>query len=171
MAAKMSKSASQKRILKELKDLAANSSKNQLLDMFEVFPDVQNGAVQTLKVLLTGTAGTPYHNGVFEVLVQYPADYPFTPPKVRVITPIYHYAVSNTGSVCLDILKDTWSPAMTVSKVLATLGLLLMDADTFDPSCNLSIRSWLSELKRVEPVEYFKNAVQHTRQHATSSSV
>ena len=128
------------------------------------------GEVTALKVLMHGRTGSPYQNGVFEVLVRFPTDYPFTPPAVRIVTPIYHYAVSSQGGVCLDILRDAWSPALTFGKVLTTLGQLVFDSDTFDPTCELSLRSWLSELKRVEPKEYYNNAVKFTLQHATTES-
>ena len=105
---------------------------------------------------IMGPADSPYSGGVYFLNIHFPADYPFKvsllewfsssaftsfdrvcllfcslssmkPPKLQFTTRIYHPNINANGSICLDILKDQWSPALTISKVLLSLSSLLTD--------------------------------------------
>ncbi|KAH7429020.1 hypothetical protein KP509_09G027500 [Ceratopteris richardii] len=82
---------------------------------------------------ITGPSGTPYEGGVFFLDIIFPTDYPFNPPKVMFRTRIYHCNIGSNGQICLDILKDNWSPALTISNVLVSICSLLSDANPYDP--------------------------------------
>ena len=82
---------------------------------------------------LLGPDETPYAGGLFALVIQFPMDYPFKPPKIAFTTPIYHPNINAQGGICLDILKDQWSPALSISKVLLSLSSLLADANPKDP--------------------------------------
>ncbi len=82
---------------------------------------------------LMGPTGSVYEGGVFKLDIQFPPDYPFKPPKVKFDTCIYHPNINMSGGICLDILKDNWSPALTISKVLLSICSLLDDPNPDDP--------------------------------------
>ena len=82
---------------------------------------------------IMGPDDSPFHGGVFFLNIQFPSDYPFKPPKLSFQTRIYHPNINSNGSICLDILKDQWSPALTISKVLLSISALLTDANPDDP--------------------------------------
>ncbi|XP_026677883.1 ubiquitin-conjugating enzyme E2-17 kDa [Diaphorina citri] len=63
-----------------------------------------------------GPPDSPYQGGVFFLTIHFPTDYPFKPPKVAFTTRIYHPNINSNGSICLDILRSQWSPALTISK-------------------------------------------------------
>uniref|UniRef100_A0A8C7KEH2 E2 ubiquitin-conjugating enzyme n=1 Tax=Oncorhynchus kisutch TaxID=8019 RepID=A0A8C7KEH2_ONCKI len=65
---------------------------------------------------IMGPTDSPYQGGVFFLTIHFPTDYPFKPPKVAFTTKIYHPNINSNGSICLDILRSQWSPALTVSK-------------------------------------------------------
>eukprot|EP00051_Salpingoeca_urceolata_P005432 m.73197 g.73197 ORF g.73197 m.73197 type:complete len:202 (+) comp14326_c0_seq1:217-822(+) len=81
-----------------------------------------------------GPPDTPYHGGTFQLDIQIPDQYPFSPPKVKFITKIWHPNVSSqTGAICLDILKDQWAAAMTLRTVLLSIQALMAAAEPDDP--------------------------------------
>lgn len=80
-----------------------------------------------------GPEGTPYEGGVFRLTITYPENYPFTPMKMQFKTPIYHPNISRYGDICLDILKDAWTPVLNTSKVLLSICSLLSDPNPNDP--------------------------------------
>lgn len=115
-----------KRIKKELKEISRDAPSNCSAapsddDLFE------------WQAVLMGPMDSVYQGGVFHMKIRFPADYPFKPPRVTFVTKIYHPNVNANGGICLDILKDQWSPALTVSKVLLSISSLLTDPNPDDP--------------------------------------
>uniref|UniRef100_A0A803MKZ2 UBC core domain-containing protein n=2 Tax=Mesangiospermae TaxID=1437183 RepID=A0A803MKZ2_CHEQI len=82
---------------------------------------------------IMGPPDSPYAGGVFLVTIHFPPDYPFKPPKVAFRTKVFHPNINSNGSICLDILKEQWSPALTISKVLLSICSLLTDPNPDDP--------------------------------------
>lgn len=78
---------------------------------------------------ILGPPGSVYEGGVFFLDIHFSPEYPFKPPKVTFRTRIYHCNINSQGVICLDILKDNWSPALTISKVLLSICSLLTDCN------------------------------------------
>ncbi|MED6281090.1 hypothetical protein CHARACLAT_017728 [Characodon lateralis] len=104
---------------------------------------------------------SPYQGGVFFLTIHFPTDYPFKPPKVAFTTRIYHPNINSNGSICLDILRSQWSPALTISKVLLSICSLLCDPNPDDP-----LVPEIARIYKTDPVRYNKTAQDWTQKYA-----
>lgn len=82
---------------------------------------------------IMGPEDSPYAGGLFYLKIKFPDNYPYAPPKIQFTTRIYHPNINSRGGICLDILKDAWTPALTISKVLLSICALLTDPNPDDP--------------------------------------
>jgi len=116
-----------KRIQKEFGDITTNS---ESLGM--TLNSVENDMYHLIATI-SGPIGTPYEGGKFKLDVLYPKEYPFKAPKITFVTKIYHCNINSGGAICLDILKDQWSPALTLKSVLLSISSLLGEPNPSDP--------------------------------------
>ena len=92
-----------------------------------------NDDIHHWQATIMGPSDSPYEGGIFHLDIHFPMNYPFKPPKCNFITKIYHPNINSAGSICVDILKNNWSPALTISKVLLSICSLLTDPNPSDP--------------------------------------
>ncbi|KAM3144488.1 hypothetical protein pb186bvf_003357 [Paramecium bursaria] len=123
------------RILKETQKL-----EQEKVQGIDVQPDPQN--FKHFYVKITGPPNTPYDGGSFDAELLLPDDYPMSPPKVVFNTKIYHPNIDNLGRICLDILKDKWSPALQIRSVLLSIQVLLSSPNPDDPLNNEAANLW-----------------------------
>ena len=116
-----------RRIQKELEDLRTNP-----LETCSAGPLTEEDPF-TWEATILGPKDSPYEGGCFSLRLQFPVNYPFKPPKVAFTTKVFHPNINAQGGICLDILKDQWSPALSVAKVLLSISSLLTDANPKDP--------------------------------------
>ena len=110
---------------------------------------------------IMGPDDSPYSGGVFFLDIHFPADYPFKPPKVSFTTKIYHCNINSNGGICLDILKDQWSPALNITKVLLSICSLLDEPNPDDP-----LMPEIAQLFKSNKAEFTRLAREHTIKHA-----
>jgi ubiquitin-conjugating enzyme E2 D/E len=116
-----------RRIQNELKEMTLNAPSNCSAG------PISEDNLYSWRATIMGPENTPYHNGVFYLKIEFASDYPFRAPKIMFITKIYHCNINSTGGICLDILKDQWSPALSISKVLISICSMLDDPNPNDP--------------------------------------
>ncbi|KAI0311180.1 ubiquitin-conjugating enzyme/RWD-like protein [Amylostereum chailletii] len=116
-----------RRVSKEIADCKNDKSSNINVDLIDNSPYHLRGSFK-------GPEDTPYAGGLYEVDIVIPDSYPFQPVKMKFITKVYHPNVSSaSGAICLDILKDAWSPVLTLKSTLISLQSMLCSPEPNDP--------------------------------------
>ena len=67
------------------------------------------------------------------------------PPKVLFRTKIYHPNIDKLGRICLDILKNKWSPALQIRSVLLSIQALMSAPNLDDPLDEAIAEHWRSD--------------------------
>eukprot|EP00198_Chlamydomonas_reinhardtii_P000399 XP_001689734.1 ubiquitin conjugating enzyme [Chlamydomonas reinhardtii] len=107
---------------------------------------LKNNSLQHLTGYVPGPKDTPYEGGLFAVEINLDNGYPFVPPKMRFINKVWHPNVSSqSGAICLDILKDQWSPALTLKTALLSLQALLSSPQPDDPQDAVVAKQYISD--------------------------
>ena len=144
-----------KRIQHELKELTFRPQ-----NLFSAGP-IDSSDLFYWQGTITGPDDSPYEGGLFFLDIQFPQDYPFKPPKVAFTTRVYHPNINNHGNISLCILRDQWSPAVTIRKViLAIIGLLI------DPNADDPLVAEIALVYKTERKKYNQTAREWTKKYA-----
>lgn len=118
----------QKRITKDIKNYV-NSDLNDV----GIYCHIDDSNIKNIKALIIGPKDTPYENGFYLFDINFPNDYPFSPPKVKFLT--YEYGIRFNpnlyinGKVCLSILGTwsgpSWTTCLNLNTVLLSIQSLL----------------------------------------------
>ncbi|GFR27607.1 ubiquitin-conjugating enzyme E2 N [Trichonephila clavata] len=143
-----------RRIIKETQRLMAEP-----VPGISAIPDECNA--RYFHVVVAGPEESPFEGGVFKLELFLPEEYPMSAPKVRFMTKIYHPNIDKLGRICLDILKDKWSPALQIRTVLLSIQALLSAPNPDDPLANDVAEQW-----KINEAEAIKTAREWTRLYA-----
>ncbi|WCJ37034.1 Ubiquitin-conjugating enzyme E2 4 [Euphorbia peplus] len=111
---------------------------------------------------IMGPSESPYSGGVFSLSIAFPTDYPLNPPKINFTTKVYHPNINANGNICLDTLRDEWSPSLTISKVLIQILSLLSAPNLEDP-----LEHDIAYLYKKDKAKYEATARKWTQKYAT----
>jgi peroxin-4 len=114
---------------------------------------------------IDGPSETPFAGGTYTVDLTVPSDYPIVPPTAKFPpNKVFHPNVRfDTGEICLDILKASWSPAWTLQSVCRAIQTLMAHPE-HDSPLNCDAGNMLRE-KDTEAYESMVRyyAVRHAR--------
>ncbi|NXT26568.1 UB2L5 enzyme, partial [Syrrhaptes paradoxus] len=104
----------------------------------------------------------PYNAGAFRFELTFSPHHPLVPPRVTLLTSIYHPGVDPQGRVCQPLTSPQhWRPTTRAVQVLQDLLLLLERPDP-----QRVLRPDLARELQEQPQEFLRRAEEHTRRHA-----
>ncbi|XP_045171348.1 ubiquitin-conjugating enzyme E2 L3-like [Mercenaria mercenaria] len=146
--------AATRRLGKELADL-----KKSPIKTFKILEVDESNILQWQALVVP--EGEPYKQGAFRIKIDFPAEYPFKPPKITFMTKIYHPNIDEKGQVCLPIISaENWKPATKTDQVLQSLVALVQDPEPEHP-----LRADLAEEYSKDRKKFNKNAQEFTKKH------
>jgi len=112
----------------------ANLIKNGYKVTTEAGGELGDQPPNEFRVILEGPADSPYQGYAYAVGFGITDSFPFKSPSVGFRTRIYHPNVDEaSGTICLDSLNKTWSPAFSLENVMQQLSYLLQYPNPADP--------------------------------------
>jgi len=123
-----------------------------------------NDSLQEFIVTFKGPTETPFAGGVWTIHVELPDQYPFKSPSIGFMNKIFHPNIDElSGSVCLDVINQTWSPMFDMLNIFdAFLPQLLRYPNPNDP-----LNGEAAALLMRHPTEYEAKVREYVQRYAT----
>jgi len=107
--------------------------------------------------IILGPENTPFEDGTFSLILMFDNTYPQNPPKIKFLSEMFHPNIYQSGELCLDMLKNRWSPSYDVLGILVSVQSLLNDPNIKSPA-NVEAAE-LYESNRTEYIKKIKDTV------------
>lgn len=126
-----------------------------------------NDNLQEFCVRFYGPAETPFEGGVWKIHVELPDQYPFKSPSIGFMNKIFHPNIDELGgSVCLDVINQTWSPMFDMMNIFEVfLPQLLRYPNPNDP-----LNGEAAALLMRHPKEYEAKVKEYVKRFATKEA-
>ncbi|RDA91003.1 hypothetical protein CP533_3117 [Ophiocordyceps camponoti-saundersi (nom. inval.)] len=118
-------------------------------------------------VRFKGPAETPFEGGIWKVHVELPDSYPYKSPSIGFVNRIFHPNIDElSGSVCLDVINQTWSPMYDMINIFESfLPQLLRYPNPTDP-----LNGEAAALLIREPKSYEAKVKEYVQKYATKDA-
>ncbi|PSN50335.1 Ubiquitin-conjugating enzyme E2 H [Blattella germanica] len=124
--------------------------------------------IHDLCVKFHGPEGTLYEGGIWKVHITLTQNYPFSPPTVRFLNPVYHPNIDKaTGTVCLNALSHDWSPLYDLSNIFESFLPQLLTYPNPSHPMNLNAAA----LYMSKPEDYDKKVRNYVRKYAGAEAL
>lgn len=137
------------RLMKDFRKLQSSS------ESLGISARLCNGDLFHWRAVISGPEDTAWEGGLYKLELHFTEGYPLTPPEVKFLTRVLHPNVYVNGKVCMDTLKQNWSPSLDVETLLLSVQSLLTD-----PNPNSAANAEASEQITKNPNDYYRRVKQ-----------
>lgn len=135
---------------------------NELRKELPTFSPINNNTLKWLGFIFG--AGL-YEGGVFVLEIEIPREYPFKPPKVKMLTKIFHANFFDTR-ICVGVLGADWTPANNLVDVIESIRFILSSPNPDDP-----LNSTAANLMKRDPKAFTSKVREYVEKHANFSQI
>jgi len=127
-----------------------------------------NDNMREFYVRFYGPPETPFAGGIWKIHVELQAEYPYKSPSIGFMNKIFHPNIDElSGSVCLDVINQTWSPMFDMINIFEVfLPQLLRYPNPNDP-----LNGEAAALMMRHPKEYEVKVKEYVQRFATKDVV